>query len=92
MKYKLILKTLIILTLFLAVGRVVVANLISTSGVELGRINEEIATVKSQNDSLREELYTKESFVNIASEAARIGFSEGNSSFVLTSPLPFALR
>lgn len=92
MKYKIILKILIVITLFLAVGRVVVSNLISTSGVELGRLNEEIAVIKTQNDTLREDLYSKESFLNIATEAAKIGFSENHDNFVLTSPLPFALR
>lgn len=92
MKYSLILKFLILLTLFLAVGRVVVSNLISTSGVELGRINEDVAFIKIQNDSLREELFSRESFGNIASEAAKMGFSDKETNFVLTSPLPIAAR
>lgn len=91
-KYKLILKFLVVIALFLAVGRVVVSNLISTSGVELGRINEEIAVVKTQNDSLREELFSKSSLENIASEAAKIGFTDKKENFVLTSPLPIAAR
>lgn len=90
--YRLILKTLIFATFFLAVVRVVVSNVISTSGVELGRLNEEIAIVRLQNDTLREELFAKSSLENIASEAAKLGFTDKKENFVLTSPLPIALR
>lgn len=90
--YKLILKSLIIITLFLAVGRVVVSNLISTSGVDLSRINDEIAVVRSQNDILKEELFSKSSLENIASEAAKAGFTDKKENFVLTGPLPIAAR
>lgn len=92
MRYKLILKILIVTLFVLAIGRVVVSNLISTSGVELGKLDEEIAILKTQNDSLREELFSKESFENIASEAAKIGFTDNAQNFVLTSPPPVALR
>lgn len=91
-KYTLILKFLIAIMFVLAVGRVVVSNLISTSGVEFGVLNEEIAAIKTQNDSLREELFSKKSLENIASEAAKIGFTDNRESFVLTSPPPVALR
>ena len=92
MKYKLILKILIITVFVLAVARVVVSNLISTSGVELGKIDEETAFLKTQNDFLREEVFSAESFGNIASEAAKIGFTDDAQTFVLTSPPPVALR
>lgn len=93
MKYKFILKTLIITTLLLALVRVVVSNMISTSGVELGRINEEISAVRLQNDGLRQDLFSRSSLENIATEAAKLGFTDrADKSIVLTSPLPFALR
>lgn len=92
MNHKIILKTLILTALFLAVVRVIVSNLISTSGVELSKINEGIAFIRVQNDSLREDLFSKASFENIASEAARLGFTDKKESFILTSPLPIAAR
>lgn len=91
-KYKFIIKFLITITLFLAIGRVVVSNIISTSGVELGKINEEVAIFRAQNDSLKQELFFKSSLENLASEAAKLGFTDKKESFVLTSPLPIALR
>lgn len=92
MKYKFLLKSLVISALVLALVRVVVSNIISTSGVELGRINEEIAQVKLQNDGLREEFFSKTSMENIATQAAKLGFTDKKENFVLTSPLPVALR
>lgn len=92
MKYQIILKSLIFTMLLLALGRVVVSNIISTSGTELGRINEKIATVRIQNEILEQELFTKTSLENIASEAAKLGFTDKKENFVLTSPLPVALR
>lgn len=90
--HSLILKILIIVAFLLAVGRVVVLNVISTSGVALGRINEEIASLKTENDSLKEELFSKSSLESIASQAGKLGFTDKKESFVLTSPLPVALR
>lgn len=90
--HKLILKSLIILVFLLAIGRVVVSNLISTSGVALSQINDKVATFKSENDSLREKLFTMSSLENIASEAAKAGFTDEKDSFVLTNPLPVALK
>lgn len=91
-KSKLIFKILVMTIFVLAIGRVVVSNLLSTSGVELGKIDEETAFLKTQNDSLREELFSTKSFENIASEAAKIGFTDNAENFVLTSPPPVALR
>ncbi len=90
--YKLILKFLVIAAIVLAIGRVVVSNVISTSGVQLGKMNEKIAVLRTENDSLKEELFSKSSLENIASEAAKLGFTDKKESFVLTSPLPIAAR
>lgn len=90
--HKLILKSLIVLVIVLAIARVVVSNLISTSGVALNRLTNETAEVKTENDSLREKLFSLSSFENIASEAAKVGFTDKKDNFVLTNPLPVALR
>lgn len=92
MKHKFVLTSLVVITLFLAVIRVVVSNIISTSGVELGRINEEIATVRLQNDELKQKFFSRSSLENIATEAAKLGFTDKKENFVLTSPLPIAAR
>lgn len=92
MKHTFLIKTLVIITLFLLAGRVVVSNIISTSGVELGFINEQIAVLRVENDTLKQELFLKSSLENIATEAAKLGFIDKKENFVLNAPLPIALR
>ena len=91
-KHIFILELLIFVALSLALSRVVVSNVISTSGVELGSLNEKLSSVRIENDSLKEELFGKASLGNISSEAAKLGFTDKKENFVLTSPLPVALR
>lgn len=90
--YELLIKSLILLVLFLGVARVVVSNSISTSGVELGKINEEITFYKLENDNLSEKVFSMSSLSQIASEAAKLGFVDNKENFVLTNPLPIAAR
>lgn len=90
--YNLIIKSLICIFLVLVIARVVVSNVISTSGVELGKINDEIANYKLENDSLSEKIFSMSSLSTIASEAAKLGFVDEGQNFVLTNPLPIALR
>lgn len=91
-KYQLVTKLLFIAVLFLAVARVVVSNTLSTSGVALGKINDEISFYQTENAKLSEKFYRLASLSNIATEAARLGFKEKKGNFVLTSPLPIAQR
>ena len=91
-KYNLILGILICITLILSVGRVVVSNRISTSGLILDGINDKINFYKTQNDILSEKLLSLSSFSNLSTTAAKLGFVDGKNSFVLTSPLPLASR
>lgn len=91
-KYNLILKFLVVIVLLLLSVRVVVSNIISTSGVELGKINEEISSYKLENSLLSEKIFSISSLSNIATEAAKLGFTEENQSVVLTNPLPIAAK
>jgi cell division protein FtsL len=91
-KYQFIIKTLVILVLLLGGARVVVSNSISTSGIALGEINEEISEYKLKNDILSEKLLTLSSLTAIASEAAKLGFTYKSESYVLTNPIPIAVR
>lgn len=91
-RYKITIKLLILITLFLAITRVVVSNTISTSGVELGKINENIATLSLENSLISEKLFSESSLVMVASEAAKMGFTEGQEKLVLTNSLPIAAK
>lgn len=91
-KYNLIITALILITLFLLGTRVVVLNRMSTSGFVLGEVNKEISFYKTQNAILSEHYLASSSLTSLASAAAKLGFIEGKSNFVLTSPLPLAVK
>lgn len=87
---------LIILAIFviviLSVVKTVVSGKLSTSGVSLSKIEEEISSYKTQNLILREKLLAVASLNSISSKAALLGFVEKKSEFVLTKPLPLAIK
>ena len=91
-KYNLVLGMLICVTFILTFVRIVVLNRISTSGLALDKINEEISSYKTKNDILSETLLSYSSFSNLATQAARLGFIEDRNSFILTGTLPLAKR
>lgn len=91
-KYNLILTILILIMLSLAVVRAVISNTMSTEGLVLSKVNEEINSYKLQNEILDERFLLSSSFTYLATEAARLGFIDNKSNFVLTNPLPLASR
>ncbi len=91
MKKKYLFLVLLILTVIgLSVLRTFVLNNISTSGVELGQIQDELDTLQTQNAVLAEQVYSYSSLTNISSKAAEMGFVNQGSQFVLTAPVPVA--
>lgn len=90
--YSLIVKILFIIMLLLAGIRVVVSNSISTSGVALDRINEDVASVKTDNLLIEEKLLSLTSLNNVASEAAKLGFASNNDILIIANPLPIAAK
>lgn len=86
-----ILTFLITATILLTMARAIVANKISTSGILLSKINDEINFYKTQNTNLRESLFSKSSLINISSQAGKLGFVEKRENLIL-APLPVALK
>lgn len=72
--------------------QVVVANSISTTGIELGKVQQQIDDLKKKNAVLHEQVLLSSSLTHIASEAASMGLSQSTSKVVLSMPLPLALR
>ena len=83
---------ILIIIVFLSVVQVVVSSRIATTGVTLSKLSEELNNYKKQNSILREEILSSTSLMHIASEAARLGFVQSESEFVLTTLPPLALR
>lgn len=82
----LILTGLVLISLGLAVVRIVVSNTMTTSGLALDQINKDLNSYKIQNEVLEEKYLVLSSLTFIASEAARLGFTDTKTNLVLTSP------
>ena len=91
-RHKLVITVVIFIIVFLSTVQVAVSNRLSTDGIMLGKIEDEIRFYKAQNSFLSEELFLASSLNNIASKAAAFGFIENKSQFVLKTSLPFALK
>lgn len=83
---------LIITVLVLSIFKTFVSNRISTSGAALGSIEEKISEYKTENALISEKLYTLSSLTSVSEKADKLGFVEEKSSFVLTNPVPIALK
>ncbi|MCL5746750.1 MAG: hypothetical protein M1277_00495 [Patescibacteria group bacterium] len=76
----------------LSIVQVVISNKLSTTGIELGRIDDQITALKNENNILQSKLLTRESFINIASSASTLGFVEEKESILLSGSTPLALK
>jgi len=85
-----ILNLVVIITL--SIVQVVAANSISTTGIELGKIQDQTLAIQKKNEVLKEQVLTLSSLTSISSRAASMGFVEGKSTLVISQPLPLARR
>lgn len=67
---------IITIIISLSVVQVTVSNNLSTTGVELAKIEEKIIAYKKKNALLRQKLLAASSLDTIASKAAEMGFVE----------------
>ncbi|MEK7092506.1 MAG: hypothetical protein AAB907_02680 [Patescibacteria group bacterium] len=78
------------IVVLLTVLQVVVSNKLSTTGVVLGRYQDEIRKYETENTILAQKLLISTSLASIASQAASLGFIEGNNKLILSAPIPLA--
>lgn len=88
----LLITSIIIVIVALAVVRVAILNSISTTGIELVSLQNELTTYKKQNVLLKEEYLEVSSLSAIDKKAKTLGFVESKSHIYLNTPLPLALR
>ena len=69
-----------------------VSNSLTTDGIQLGKIQANIDTVKKDNMLLKEKLLTMSSYTEIASQAAALGFVNAKSAIFLDQPIPLAIK
>ena len=85
-----LLTILIAIIVGLLITRMVISNTISTSGVALGKIQDEYAKYKTENTLLREKIFTLSSLSYVSSAAGQIGFVGSKSNFALSKTRPIA--
>ena len=76
----------------LSLARVVVSNNLSTTGITLLKLENQLSSYKIENAMLREKLLSVTSLSFISSESSHLGFIENKNSFTLTKPLPLAIK
>lgn len=91
-KPALFITVLILSILILSVVRTFISNNVSTSGVLLGKAQEQIDKYKLENTLLEEKLYTQSSLTSIAVKADKLGYTDKKTDFVLTNQYPVAFK
>lgn len=93
MKKPLVVITFLLLSIAsLTMLRIALVNSISTTGIELAAIQEELTTYKKQNQILEERYLEASSLTNIEKRAEKLGFIEAKSQLYMSTPLPLALN
>ncbi len=76
----------------LSIVQVVISNSLSTTGVELAKIEDDLYDYKQENDTLRQKMLIASSLTQIASMASELGFVSQKSNIYLSTPLPLAVK
>lgn len=91
-KPRILLIILILAVVVLGIIRVAISNRISTGGVALGTIEDEISYYKTQNLIYKEKIYTLSSLGTINSEAQKLGFIPSKGGIAIGSSQTLASR
>jgi cell division protein FtsL len=87
-----VLAFIITIIVALAIAQVSIANQLSTTGAELGTLQQEVDTYKRENAVLQQELLEASSFTTLSKQAEDLGFIDAKVQISLTEPLPLALN
>lgn len=74
---------LIGIVITLSVGKAILYNALSTSGIFVSKAEQEINTYKTQNAILSEELLAESSLTNISEKAKQAGFTNENTLMII---------
>jgi len=95
LKKKKISKTLFwvfLLVFVLALAKIIVANVLATTGSQLGALEGRIVALKAENQTLEEDLVGLSSLSRIVRGAEQLGFKKANLVVFLKEEVPVALR
>ena len=91
MKKPFIVISTLFLTIIVLLGvRTVVSARITTSGLELGKIQDETSVYKTQNAILKEKIFSLSSLTHVSEVASKDGFVESKQSFAISAARPIA--
>ena len=80
------------LIVILSIGKAILHNTLSTSGIFVSKAEQEINSCKTQNAILSEQLLAAESLTNIAQKAKLAGFITKNTEIIIGESKPLALN
>lgn len=86
---------IIIAILFLTIGvllgvRSVASARITTSGLELGKIQDSTTVYKTENVKLKEKIFSLSSLTHVSETASKKGFVESKAAFAVSAARPIA--
>lgn len=86
---------IVIIVLFLSIGvlvgiRSVAAARITTSGLELGKIQDVTIAYKTENVILKEKIFALSSLTHVSEAASKKGFVESKGAFAISKARPLA--
>jgi hypothetical protein len=80
------------LAVVLCIGKAVLQNNFSTSGIIVSKAEQEISYYETQNAILSEQLLTESSLTAIIDKAAKSGFTDKNKLMVIKASSPLAAK
>lgn len=93
MKKPLLLIIFFIITIMaLSTVQVGTSSKLSTTGIELEKLQAQINKYKKENMILEEKVLEASALINVSKRAKDLGFVQSKSQIYLSSPLPFALN
>ena len=81
--------------IILAIVQISVSNMLSTGGLELAQVQNQIDTYQRENAILKEQIYSAASLTAIAAKAEKLGYTSvttGKAILVVANPEPLALK
>lgn len=82
----------VVVIIILTLSHVMVANMLSTTGVELDKLQTDLTKYKKENIFLHEKFLADTSLNHIASAAAEMGFVDALTNVYLPAELPLTNR
>ncbi len=93
MKKPLLLVIFFIITIMiLSTVQVGTSSKLSTTGIELEKLQAQINKYKKENMILEEKVLEASALINVSKKAKDLGFVQSKSQIYLSNPLPFALN